>query len=256
MMVTAKPLEKITKIRHGFFTREGGVSEGLYRGLNCGTGSNDDPSAVHENRTRVAHRLGAEPEALLTVYQVHSATVQTVKKVWSRPDAPKADALVTGQPGIALGILTADCVPVLFADPEQPVIGAAHAGWKGALGGVLEATLDAMAHLGAARHRIIAAIGPAISQQSYEVEAVFRDRFLDDDARNDQWFKPAPRPGHFLFDLPAYAAARLARAGTGQIVSLDICTYRDEDRFYSFRRATHRREPDYGRQISAIMLTP
>lgn len=256
MMITADSLEKIAKIRHGFFTRQGGVSTGLYLGLNCGPGSNDDPDAVRDNRARAAQTLGAAPEALLTIHQVHGAKVETVKRIWSHLEAPEADALVTDQPGIALGILTADCVPVLLADPERPIIGAAHAGWKGALGGVLEATLDAMVHLGAESHRMIAAIGPAISQQSYEVDAAFRDRFLHDNAETGQWFKPASQPGHFLFDLPAYAAARLTRAGISQITSLDLCTYRDEDRFYSFRRATHRREPDYGRQLSAIMLTP
>lgn len=254
MMIAVEPLETMTKIRHGFFTRQGGVSQGLYHSLNCGPGSNDDPNAVRDNRARAAQTLGAAPEALLTVHQVHGTKVETVTKIRPHSDAPQADALVTDRPGLALGILTADCIPVLFADPERPIIGAAHAGWKGALGGILEATLTAMTQLGAAPHRIIAAIGPAISQQAYEVDAAFRDRFLHDDAETGQWFKPASRPDHFLFDLPAYAAARLARAGIGHIAALDICTYRNEDRFYSFRRATHRREPDYGRQLSAIMV--
>lgn len=254
-MIAAEPLEKIQQIRHGFFTREGGVSDGLYKGRNCGYGSGDDRDAVRENRARVAADLGAEPDALLTVHQIHSASAVTVEEKWAPADAPEADAMVTGRSGIALGVLAADCAPVLFADPERNIVGAAHAGWKGALAGVLDATLDAMERLGADRRRVTAAIGPCISQPAYEVGSEFRDRFLAATSANAQWFAAGARADHFLFDLAGYVEARLQTAGVGTAVRAAPCTYADENRFFSFRRTTHRGEPDYGRQVSAIMLT-
>ncbi|MDN2567964.1 peptidoglycan editing factor PgeF [Aquibium sp. A9E412] len=239
-------------VRHGFFTREGGLSQGLYGGLNVGLGSADDAATVRENRARVAAALGVAPERLVTLHQVHSPDVVTLT---APPGAarPKADALVTDRPGLALGVLTADCAPVLFADREAGIIGAAHAGWKGALAGVLEATVAAMERLGAARGRLRAVVGPTISQTHYEVGPEFRDAVLADDARAERHFAPAERPGHHRFDLPAYACDRLAAAGVA-CAALPDCTYADENRFYSYRRATHRGEPDYGRQVSAIVL--
>ncbi|HMM14554.1 MAG TPA: peptidoglycan editing factor PgeF [Parvibaculum sp.] len=255
-MLTAKPLDVLPHVRHGFFTREGGVSTGIYATLNCGYGSNDDPGAVRENRARVARALGSEPESLLTVYQVHSASVIRVTSLWEHGSAPQADAMVTDEPLIALGILTADCAPVLFADEKARVIGAAHAGWKGALTGVLEATVEAMSVLGAHRSRIVAAIGPCISRDAYEVGPEFRERFIEAARANERWFIPSSREGHFMFDLPAFVAARLEEAGVGAVATLGLCTYADEKRFFSYRRTTHRGESDYGRQISAIALRP
>lgn len=251
-MLTAKPLDVLTHIRHGFFTREGGVSKGIHASLNCGYGSDDDKGAVAENRARVAQGLGVGPEKLLTVYQVHSPNVIRVTEPWPHADAPQADAMVTDRPDIALGVLAADCAPVLFADTGARVIGAAHAGWKGAFTGVLEATIEAMLGLGANRERIVAAIGPCISRDAYEVGPEFRDRFLETDAANGKWFTPSARASHFMFDLPAYAAARLEAAGVGAVATIGLCTYADEKRFFSFRRTTHRGETDYGRQMSAI----
>ena len=253
-MLKAKPFEVLSQVRHGFFTREGGVSKGIYASLNCGYGSNDDGECVRENRARVALKLGAEPEKLLTAYQVHSPDVAVVTEAWTPGTAPQADAMVTAEPGIALGILTADCAPVLFADERAHVIGAAHAGWKGAIGGVLEATVDAMTRLGAERNRIVAAIGPCISKEAYEVGADFRDRFVEADGDNAKWFAPSPNDGHFMFDLPGYAGARLEAADIGTIAVVGRCTYKEPKRFFSYRRTTHREEPDYGRQISAVML--
>jgi YfiH family protein len=238
-------------IAHGFFGREGGVSEGLYASLNCGPGSKDDPARVEENRARVIAAL-SPPSKLITLSQIHSPLVHVVKENWQgRPDG---DGLATALPGMALGIQTADCTPVLFADSEARVIGAAHAGWKGALGGVLEAVIAAMETLGARHGQIAAAIGPTIRQANYEVGGEFRGRFLDADSANHAFFIPSDRPGHFRFDLPAYVAARLARAGISNIADIKLCTYPPENGFFSFRRTTHRGEPDYGRQISAIVL--
>ncbi|MFN3933324.1 peptidoglycan editing factor PgeF [Parvibaculum sp.] len=256
MMLTAKPLDVLTHIRHGFFTREGGVSKGIYASLNCGYGSDDDTENVRENRARVADKLSVEREKLLTVYQIHSPAVALVREAWTPDTAPQADAMVTATPGIALGILTADCAPVLLADQKAQVIGAAHAGWKGAVTGVLEATIEAMLGLGAERRNIVAAIGPCISQEAYEVGPEFHERFLSEDAANTRWFKPSENPGHFMFDLPGYAVARLESSGIGTVAALGHCTYQDEKRFFSFRRTTHRKEKDYGRQISALMLRP
>ncbi len=238
-------------IAHGFFGRTGGVSTGIFASLNCGPGSGDDRAAVIENRRRVSDALGAQ---LINVHQIHSGTAVTVSEPWPLGDGPKADAMVTKTPGIALGILTADCAPVLFVDPEAHVIGAAHAGWKGAFGGVLEATLTAMEGLGGARARIRAAIGPCISQENYEVGPEFRARFVEADPANAQYFIASERTGHFRFALEAYVAGRLAAAGLSQIERLGACTYALSGEFFSFRRTTHRGEPDYGRQVSAIAL--
>ncbi|MCR4265766.1 peptidoglycan editing factor PgeF [Nitratireductor sp. ZSWI3] len=239
-------------IRHGFFTRAGGASEGLYRGLNVGLGSGDRRETVLENRRRVAEWLGVEPQNLVTVHQVHSPDVVTVREAFG-DKRPQADALVTDRPGLALGALAADCGPVLFADGQARVIGAAHAGWKGALTGVLENTIAAMERLGAERSRILAVLGPSISQENYEVGPEFVDRFTAADADNRRWFSPSDKAGHALFDLNGYTVARLAGAGvTAEFVGR--CTYAEEDHFYSYRRATHRGETDYGRQISAIVL--
>jgi len=243
------------RIAHGFFGREGGVSHGIYASLNCGPGSKDDSAAVAENRRRVANALAPEVR-LISLSQVHSPIIHTLP-VPGPEDGKRleGDGMVTATPGLGLGILTADCAPVLFADAEAGVIGAAHAGWKGALAGVLEATLEAMEKLGALRIRISAAIGPSISQKNYEVGADFRDRFLETGAKDERFFVPSDREGHFRFDLPGYVVHRLTQAGTGSVETLGICTYPAENGFFSFRRTTHAGEPDYGRQISAIVLT-
>lgn len=241
-------------IAHGFFSRRGGVSTGLYDSLNCGPGSNDDPANVATNRARVAAALDVAPQNLLTLYQIHSPNIVTVLQAWGPDQRPQADGMVTRAPGIAIGALAADCTPILFADIAARVIGACHAGWKGAFGGVAEATIDAMESIGADRSRIAAAIGPTIRQSSYEVGDEFRDRFTDADPANDAWFAPGKSAGKFQFDLPGYLTRRLTAAGIGQIDDTGICTYADPD-FFSYRRTTHRGEPDYGRNISAIALT-
>ncbi len=238
--------------RHGFFTRTGGVSEGIYRGLNVGLGSQDERENVHENRARVARWFAVEPDRLATVHQIHSPDVVVVD---ARYDGarPQADAMVSNTPGVVLGVLAADCGPILFCDPEARVVGAAHAGWKGALYGVLENTIAAMEKLGAKRENIIASLGPSISHRNYEVGPEFVDRFLGVDKAYERYFKPSEKPGHAMFDLPGLTTQRLKDAGV-TAENLDICTYPDEDRFFSYRRTTHRQEPDYGRQISAIMI--
>lgn len=238
--------------RHGFLGRKGGVSIGLVAGLNVGQGSGDDPAAIAENRRRAAATV-APDAALVTVYQVHSPEVVVATSGWPDDARPHADALVTDCPGLLLGILTADCAPVLFADTQAGVIGAAHAGWKGAIGGVTDATVVAMERLGARRDRISAVVGPCIAQASYEVDDGFRARFVSADFANDSFFLTG-RPGHAQFDLPGYVAHRLSAFGVGQVEALALDTLELEDRFYSFRRATLAGEPDYGRQISLIAL--
>lgn len=237
-------------IPHGFLGRRGGVSTGLAAGLNAGLGSADDPAAVIENR-RLAAEAVLPGARLVGVYQIHSPTCVTVAEPWDDTDRPRADALVTDRPGVLLGILTADCAPVLLADGEAGVVGAAHAGWKGAIAGVTDETIAAMEALGARRGRIVAAIGPCIAQPSYEVDEGFAARFLADDPGNARFLAPA-RPGHRRFDLEGYVAHRLDLAGIARVEALGLDTYAAPDRFYSFRRATHRAEPDYGRQISLI----
>ncbi len=241
-------------MRHGFFTRDGGVSFGIYASLNCGIGSSDSRDLVAENRARVAQALGLAAENLATPYQVHGAVVAVVDAPWQAGAGPKADAVVTARRGIAVGVGTADCGPILFADPAAGVVGAAHAGWRGALGGVLDATVAAMETLGAARKNIAAVLGPTISQANYEVGPEFAPAFVAAEPANAGFFRPATRPGHQLFDLPAYIVARLQRLGVGSATALGLCTYADETRFFSFRRAIHRGEPDYGRLLSAIAL--
>jgi polyphenol oxidase len=253
--IKSKAFEQ-TGINHAFFTREGGISEGIYRGLNGGLGSQDNAVHILENRRRMAQYFGLETKQLLSLYQIHSADVVIVDKTWADHARPHADAMVTNRPGLILAISTADCGPILFADKDARVIGAAHAGWKGALGGVLEATLNAMERLGAKRHRIMACIGPMISQSSYEVDAGFRDRFIAHSETNSNFFIAGEREGKFQFNLPAYIARRLTDASVGMVEDVKLCTYQDDARFYSFRRTTHQNETDYGRLISAINLDP
>lgn len=246
--------EGLRGVAHGFFTREGGVSGGIYASLNGGPGSGDDGAAVVENRRRIAGRLGNRH--LVSVHQVHSADALVVTEPWTG-DRPRADAMATDRPGIALGILTADCAPVLFADTQAGVVGAAHAGWKGALAGVMEATVEAMQGLGAERDRIAAAIGPVISQRAYEVGPEFVERFLDDDPENGRFFaggQSGATGDRAMFDLPGYCLSRLRAAGIGAAEWTGHCTYSDPRRFYSYRRACHAGEPDYGRLVAAITL--
>ena len=253
--IEANALAGLAGVRHGFFTRQGGVSAGLYHALNGGQGSDDEAHNVAENRARVAGALAVAPDHLMSVYQIHSPDCLAVNAPWPG-ERPKADAMVTATPGLALAILTADCAPVLFADPDAGIVGAAHAGWKGAAAGVLESTIAAMCAIGARREAITAAIGPTISQPAYEVGPEFVDRFIAQEPTNGRFFTPSDRDGHAMFDLPAYIADRLDRAGVGQVDNTGLCTYSDEARFFSYRRATHRKEPDYGRLIAAIALKP
>jgi len=250
----ARGLAALRGVRHAFFTREGGVSQGLYASLNGGVGSDDARANVTENRARMAAALDVAPDAFVTAYQIHSADVVVAETPWSPDARPRADAIVTRTPGLAIGVSTADCGPVLLADAQARVVGAAHAGWRGALAGVTDATIAAMERLGADRVRIAAAIGPTIRQPNYEVGPDLIDAFLTDDPANDRFFQSSTRLGHALFDLPGYIAARLARAGIGSIEDLGVCNYAEPRRFFSFRRATHRGEPDYGRHVNAIAL--
>jgi YfiH family protein len=254
-MLQAQSLSKLPGIRHGFFTRAGGVSEGVYESLNGGVGSEDSPAKVAENRARMAKHLGVAPDRFLTCYQIHSPEVVVAETPWPSNERPRADAIVTRTPNLAIGISTADCGPVLLADPEARVIGAAHAGWRGALTGVIEQTVAAMEKLGAKRRRIVAAAGPMIRQSNYEVGQDLIDRFVATDPNTIRFFKPALRPGHSMFDLAGYVVSRLRRAEIAEIEDLGLCTYADPAQFYSYRRATHRAEPDYGRHINAIALT-
>jgi YfiH family protein len=253
-MITLGALAEETAFAHAFFTRQGGVSEDVFAALNCGFGSGDRPEKVARNRAIAAARLGLAADRLATAHQCHSAAVALVERPWRPEDAPRADGLVTRVPGIALGILTADCAPVLFADPRAGVIGAAHAGWRGALGGVLEATLARMEELGAARDAIRVGIGPCIGPLSYEVGPEFPAPFLAEDAASGVFFAPAPRQSRFLFDLAGYAAHRLARAGLATIARAAHDTLCDEERFFSYRRACLRGERRYGRALSAITI--
>jgi YfiH family protein len=253
-MLHAPSLSKLSGIRHAFFTRTGGVSDGLYESLNGGVGSEDSPDKVAENRARMANSLGVAPERFLTCYQIHSPTVVVAETPWPASERPRADAIVTRTPGLAIGVSTADCGPVLMADPQARVIGAAHAGWRGALTGVIESTVAAMVNLGAERARIVAAAGPMIRQPSYEVGQDLLDRFVALEPNTIRFFKPAQRPDHWMFDLAGYVVSRLRRAKVGEIEDLGHCTYADSSQFYSYRRSTHRAEADYGRHINAIAL--
>lgn len=245
------PLLASAGFAHGFFTREGGISQGIYQGLNAGIGSRDDPNAVSENRRRVADAIGVASDALNGCYQIHSAVTRVAEAPW-RGERPEGDAIVAANPGLGCSVLTADCAPVLLADPETRIVGAAHAGWKGALGGVVHSAVAAMQALGAEPSRILAVVGPCIAQTSYEVGTDFQERFAHHDPGSERFFKEAGHPEKRLFDLSGFVLLRLEQAGVGQAVwtGHDTCT--DEARFYSNRRAFQRTEPDFGRQISAI----
>ncbi len=255
-MITLGPLNDIDGVRHAFFTREGGVSEGLFASLNCGLGSGDAPDKVETNRARAMNCLDLSVESLVTSYQVHSPTVVEVERAWRREDAPKADALVTRIAGLALGVLTADCAPILLADREARVIGAAHAGWRGAIAGVLEATVAAMTRLGADPQRIVAGIGPCIGQRSYEVGPEFPALFIADDPANASLFVVSRNDGRFMFDLREFVARRLRGLGLRRVHEVPVDTCSEEQRFFSYRRACLRGERDYGRGLSAIALEP
>jgi YfiH family protein len=250
----SRDLAGLPGIRHAFFTRRGGVSEGIYATLNGGLGSHDAPDHVAENRGRMSRHLGVAEAALVSLYQVHSPAVVVVDGPIALADRPKADGMVTRVPGLALGIATADCGPILFADARNRVVGAAHAGWKGALGGVIEATVAAMEGLGAERGQIVAVLGPTIAQPSYEVGPDFLVRFRAEAAGFERFLGPGTRADHAQFDLPGFVLARLGEAGIARSADLGRCTYAEPDLFYSYRRTTHRGEADYGRLISAIAL--
>jgi len=254
-MLQASSLATLARIRHAFFTRSGGVSQGVYASLNGGVGSNDAPDKVAENRARMAAALGVDADRLLTPYQIHSPDVVVADQPWTRENRPRADAVVTRIPRLAIGVSTADCGPLLLADSEAGVVGAAHAGWRGALTGVIEATVTAMERLGADRGRIVAALGPTIRQANYEVGPEFIERFLAADPANARFFEPAERAGHAMFDLTGYIAERIQRAGIVQLEDIGLCTYAEPERFFSYRRTTRLGEPDYGRHINAIALT-
>jgi purine-nucleoside/S-methyl-5'-thioadenosine phosphorylase / adenosine deaminase len=253
MKLESPLLSAVPGLRHAFFSRHGGVSNGVYAGLNGGIGSNDDPANVTENRRRMAEQIGVSPERLLTAYQVHSPEVVVASAPWDMGSRPRADAIVTRTAGLAIGITAADCGPILLVDPNRRVIGAAHAGWKGALTGIVESTLQAMEKLGAERLNIVAAIGPLIRQHSYEVGGEFVERFIETDAENALFFLPAAREGHAMFDLAGFIRRRLENAGVLVIDDIGIDTYSDE-RFFSYRRSVHRQESDYGRHVHAIAL--
>ena len=254
-MIEASTLSAITGIRQGFFTREGGFSTGIYASLNTGLGSHDDRDTVKRNRAKICQQLGVSN--VVTPYQVHSPDAVIVREPWNHDDAdsvPKADAVVTDRAGFAIAVNTADCTPILFASGDGKVIGAAHAGWKGAIGGVLASTVARMRALGATD--IHAAIGPTISQANYEVGPEFQAQFVERNVANARFFIPSMKAGHFMFDLPGFVRAQLEPLGLASIEDLALCTYADEQRFFSYRRTTHRSEPDYGRQLSAICITP
>ena len=241
-------------VAHAFFTRQGGVSSGVYESLNGGVGSQDDPACVAENRARMAQAMGVAPTHLLVPYQIHSADVLCVRAPWAPDARPRCDGLVTDVPGLALGVTGADCGMILFADAKARVVGACHAGWKGAFTGVLETTLGAMEALGASREEITAVLGPTIGAASYEVGPEFVARFAEADADYARFFAPSPRAAHAMFDLPGFIGLRLQKAGVGRLEDLRLDTYGDPARFFSYRRTTHRGEPDYGRLVSAIAL--
>lgn len=254
MVVRSSKLSSLPGIRHGWFTREGGVSEGLYASLNTGLGSDDERVLVMENRARIARAMGVPPDRLVSCHQIHSPDVVVAVEPWPVGENPRADAVVTREPDLAVAVSSADCGPVLFADADAGVVGAAHAGWRGAFTGVLEATVEAMETLGARRGSIVAVVGPMISGSAYEVGPEFVARFREAGETIDRWFRPSATAGHALFDLPAYIVHRLKRAGVAEAEDLGLCTYADETRFFSYRRMTHRGETDYGRHLSAIAL--
>ena len=252
--IIASSLAALPGIRHGFFTREGGVSEGIYASLNCGLGSNDARDHVLENRRRIAAKLNCPGAPVVTLHQTHSDVALTVSTPQPTGDLAKADAVVTATPGIIAATLTADCCPVLFADPEAKIVAAAHAGWRGAVGGILEATIAEMERSGASRSRILAAIGPCIGPQAYEVGPEFEAEVLELDSKNARFFhKPTPQ-SRAHFNLPGYVLARLGSAKLANVEDAFTCTYENESRFFSYRRSCHAHVPDYGRQISAIVV--
>ena len=253
MKLESPLLSAVPGLRHAFFNRGGGVSEGVYAGLNGGIGSNDDPAKVVENRRRMAQQLGVRPQHLLTAYQIHSPDAVVASAPWDTASRPRADAIVTRTEGLAIGITAADCGPILLVDPNTRVIGAAHAGWRGALTGIVDSTVEAMEKLGADRSNIVAAIGPLIRQRSYEVGNEFVERFVENDAENALLFLPAAREGHAMFDLAGFIRKRLQGAGVLIIDDVGVDTYSDEQ-FFSYRRSVHRKEPDYGRLVHAIAL--
>jgi polyphenol oxidase len=253
--ITADNLTVLSGIRHGFFTRQGGASRGIYAGLNCGLGSNDDRITVLENRAKVAEHLGAHEGDVVTLYQTHSAIALTIDAAPSREALPKADAVVTKTRGLAIGVLTADCTPVLFADEEAKVVAAAHAGWRGATGGILEATITAMVKLGCHTPRIRAAVGPCINQAAYEVGPEFENEVVSLNADYQRFFARPKAGAKPHFELPGFVEARLRAAGLSHIERQSHCTHRNESMFFSYRRTTQRNESDYGRQISAILVT-
>src|ERR1035437_8921996 len=253
-MLQAASLSTLARIRHAFFTRSGGVSQGVYDSLNGGVGSNDAPAKVTENRARGAAARGVKPDHLLTAYQIHSPDVVVADQPWTQEKRPHADAIVTRTPRLAIGVSTADCGPLLLADSEAGVIGAAHAGWRGALTGVIEAVVAAMETLGAERSPIVAALGPTIRQPNYEVGPEFDGSFLAADADNTRFFVASERAGHAMFDLAGYIADRAQRSGIVNFEDLGLCTYAEPERFFSYRRTTKQSEPDYGRHINAIAL--
>jgi polyphenol oxidase len=253
-MLQARSLAALAPVRHGFFTRDGGVSDGVYASLNGGPGSADAPANVTENRARIATALGVPPDCLVTAYQVHSPDAVILDRPWTADRRPRADAIVTRLRDIAIGVTTADCGPLLLADENAGVIGAAHAGWRGALSGVLEATVAAMERCGAERKRITAALGPMIRQTNYEVGPELVAQFTAQDRSNERFFGVSPREGHAFFDLAGYITARLAATGVGHVDDLGHCTYADAARFFSYRRSVHLQQFDYGRHINAIAL--
>lgn len=245
------PLLTAAGVPHGFFTRAGGVSTGIYEGLNAGVGSKDDPTAVAENRRRVAAHFGTEPGHLNGCYQIHSAVARVAEGPWNG-DRPEGDAVVSAEPGLLCSVLTADCVPILMADPETRIVAAVHAGWKGALGGVVHSAVSAMQALGAEPRRILAVVGPCIASASYEVGVDFEDRFIHHDPGSDRFFHPGETDDKRQFDLPGFVLWRLQQAGVGQAVWTGHDTCADADRFFSNRRAFQHNEPDFGRLISVI----
>jgi hypothetical protein len=251
--LTAESL-RLPGLAHGFFTRLGGASQGVYASLNGGAGSHDAPESITENRARAAAALGVAPERLAVPFQIHSPDAIAISELWPPGARPPCDALVTATPGLALGVTGADCGMILFADQRARVVGAAHAGWKGALTGVVEATVAAMERLGARRGDLVAALGPCIAHGSYEVGPEFVTAFAAAGEDTARYFTPSRREGHSMFNLNAYIAERAARAGVGRFEDLHLDTYADERRFFSYRRATHRKEPDYGRLMSVILL--
>ena len=253
MKLESPLLSAVPGLRHAFFSRDGGVSDGIYAGLNGGIGSNDDPAKVAENRRLMAEQMGVTLDHFLTLFQVHSPDAVVASAPWDTASRPRADAIVTRAEGLAIGITAADCGPILFVDPGARVIAAAHAGWKGALTGIIESTVGAMEGLGAERAGIVAAIGPLIRQRSYEVGNEFVGRFVEADAENTRFFLPASREGHAMFDLAGFIRMRLEDAGVLMIDDTGVDTYSDE-RFFSYRRSVHRNEPDYGRHVHAIVL--